>query len=429
LNTLSQRQVAVLGGLGKFVGAAGVAGAAGYGLAQGLTYLIGKFVDLRSVSEQTSARVADWNAEIRQGERTTADVVAEVEKFNEQLDNILASDAPENIKRFAREARIEPSTIEGYIDTAAAVDDVGAAAAGAVPPVADLADAQEALASEADKVRARQEELATATQRASDATERQEQFTRDVAQAHRDAAQAARDQVNAQLSLAGGFLGIRGASLQAQQAQQRLADARNNITRLERRGKVGTIEYRDALTDLQSAQLDAAGGQLSVAQAVAQFVNEARSGTASQKEARSLVAEFGAKAGLSAGEIANLTSNVQGLIGTYNQIPAGKETVVEIEDEEARRRIARLKRELAEIEREIRIKIALEQMNEAELKRAEERDAAATARSTSSFANAPITREEAAAAHAAGTPTVQVIMDGRKIQESQGRDRVLLGGG
>lgn len=241
---------------------------------------------------------------------------------------------------------------------------------------------------------------------------------REMAHAHRDAAQAARDQVNSQLSLAGGIVGIQSAQLSASGSARDLASARRRVNQLESQGRQGTVAYKEAVRALDEAQVGAIEGELGLANAVAQYVNENANSAASTRVAIQMLNDFGARAGLTEGEVANLTGTVRGLIHEYRNIPSVRETFVEFEHREALKRIAQLRREMAKIDRKILIQTGV----------------VGTAGSTTSTGH-PLTYEEAVARFKADpsltdpTPKVEVKIDGRKVQESNRRRQLLLGGG
>lgn len=255
---------------------------------------------------------------------------------------------------------------------------------------------------------------ATATDASTAADERKTVSLRDIRNAHREAAQAARDQIQAELSLAGGILGIQGASLSAKDAQERLVLARRQVQRLEGQGRQGTLAHKDAVDELAQAQLAAAGGQLGLAQAVAQFVDENKRSGATASTAVKLVEEYGQKAGLTSGEIGNLTGNVRGLISEYREIPVSKTTRVDFEDEIARRKIARLHRELDELRRPVNIPV----------------NVGAGAAGGAAGDDGVVSYEESKAYFQANPIVLNnsVHIDGKKVQESNGRRDVLLGG-
>lgn len=149
-----------------------------------------------------------------------------------------------------------------------------------------------------------------------------------MAEATTEAAGATRDLYAAQLSLAGGLLGLEGNALSAADAQQQLADANAEVNKLQKAGKTGTEEYRDALADQDQAALDATQSQLSLVQSVADYVKENRGSKASTAEAISMIRQYGRDAGLTQGQINGLIGELGGLIREYGQVPASVHTDV-----------------------------------------------------------------------------------------------------
>lgn len=222
-----------------------------------------------------------------------------------------------------------------------------------VQPLDDLGDAEKR---QKEALKAWREEI----QDAREDAKLMAQAQRDIADAHDEASRAARAQVSAELDLASGFLGLASSSLDAKEAQRRLLDARGQVERLERQGRTSTLNYQLALEDLQRAQIDAAGGQIGIHGAVADYITELSTGKTSQTEVNKLLAEMGAQGLVTGEEIAGLQSHVQGLIGEYDQLPTNKRTIVEIADDIALRKIANIEEKLKRATRDRTAKIDVE---------------------------------------------------------------------
>lgn len=287
------------------------------------------------------------------------------------------------------------------------------------------ADVQGQAAEAEAKTREETDKLREANKKAREAEKERTQILRELTHVHAQAAQAARDQRSAELSLAGGILGIEGSAQSAQEASRGLADARRMVQRLEAQGRQGTVAWKDAQEELAHAQLDAVGGQLSLAQAVAQYIDENKNSGASTQTAIALVEEYGTKAGLSSGEIDTLVGSVQGLISEYKQLPAGKTTTAEFEDDIALRKIARLRHELSRIPTQIQIFAGVNTT-----------PGVAPPGTTPTTGGAPFNpfpnTSEALGAIAgglvSGLPPTVVNLNGRTVSKAQSRREVLLTG-
>lgn len=263
--------------------------------------------------------------------------------------------------------------------------------------------------------------LREASQRLKDLERERVGVIRDMGRAHREAAQAARDQVNAQLSLAGGILGIQGAQLNARDSARDLASARRRVNHLEAQGRQGTVAYKEAVRALDEAQVNAIEGELGLASAVAQYVNENANSAASTRVAIQMLNEFGARAGLTEGEVADLTGTVKGLIEEYRNIPTVRKTFVDFQHQEALKRIAHLRREMDKIDRKIAIQ------------------AGVVGSAGATGGGGGLSYEQARRAAQEGLTAAEVLgfqsqpvvvnIDGKKVQESTKRRQVLLGGG
>lgn len=331
--------------------------------------------------------------------------------------NQTTEEATEQWKANATAAELIPpvydSATRAIIQHGAAMDDTMASASALAVTEEDLAAIEEARAKAA-------EDLAEIEERSADADKERTQVLRELAGVHREVMIAAQQRRLAELSLAGGLLGIQSASLQAQQAQQDLRDARFEEFRLERAGREGTRRYRDALGELQGAQLGAVQGQLGLAQAVAQYIAENQGSNASTGVAIDLIEKYGAAAGLTGGEVQALITDVLGLIEQYRKLPDREETVVEFRHEEALRRIRELNRALDGIPTKVEI--------EAEVRGTGTTSTGATTTSALSYEDAvSLFRNDPTLTNP--TPKVEVKLSGRTVQSEVNRTETLIEGG
>ena len=166
--------------------------------------------------------------------------------------------------------------------------------------------------------------------RASDllaiAQERQAGTSREAAEAALFQAESARKARLELLGLAGGFLGVQASALSAKDASRTLAEARAEVEKLTEKGKQGTGQYRDAVSALQEAQVDAIESQLGLADSVVTYLQEMGAADKSQRKINELVREYGRMAGLSRSEISELRRTVAGLIEEYDKLPKSKRT-------------------------------------------------------------------------------------------------------
>lgn len=274
-----------------------------------------------------------------------------------------------------------------------------------------------------EEARKEMDRMREANKKAAEAEKERTRILEEMSHVHRQAAQAARDQRSAELSLASGILGIEGSALSAKEASRGLADARTQVQRLEAQGRQGTVAWKDAQEELSRAQLAAVGGQVSLAQAVADYVNENQTSGASTETAKALLEEYGAQAGLTSGEIGTLIGTVDDLIGKYKELPAGKTTTVEFEADIAERKLARYQRQLDRIPNRVRTIANFG---------AGGGDQVGIPGVPQARAGVPLSYEQAVAAAqaaAANPPPTVVKIDGKTLSYHEGRRKVLLTAG
>jgi hypothetical protein len=195
------------------------------------------------------------------------------------------------------------------------------------------------------KLTAQAARLTQAMEDGSLAAEAEAEQQRALAKAHRQAAQEARKQWAAELSLVGGFLGIQGAAFSARDAELELAKARQRVIRLTNNGKKGTKEYSEAMRGLRDAELNAVESQVGLASAVADYIDEQKTGKTSQREITQQVREFARMAGLGKDATDRLIDSVRNLSDRYGHTRID----VDADTSRARRNIDDLKRDLRNI--------------------------------------------------------------------------------
>jgi TP901 family phage tail tape measure protein len=173
--------------------------------------------------------------------------------------------------------------------------------------------------------------------------------TRELAQAHRDVAAAAAQQRLAELSLAGGLLGIQGASLSAKDAQLSYQQARKDLIELEKDGKRGTLEYKQAVNALRQAELSTITAQIGLANSIAEYIIELDGADVSQRSVAKTVREFGRAAGLSKEDINRLIDDVRRLIDAENDVPENVKTKFDAETGAATQKVISYKALLATV--------------------------------------------------------------------------------
>lgn len=281
-------------------------------------------------------------------------------------------------------------------------------------------DSMEQSREEEKKAREEMDRLREANKKAAEAERERTAILREMSHVHREVAQAARDQRNAELSLAAGILGIQGSALSAKDASRSLSEARTKVSRLEAQGRQGTVAWKDAQEELSRAQLAAVGGQVSLAQAVADYVNENKTSGASTATAKALLEDYGAQVGLTSGEIDGLIGTVDDLIGKYKELPAGKTTTAEFESDLAERKLARYQRQLARIPHRVHTAVSFGSGDQVGIPGVPQ-----------ARAGVPLSYDQAVAAAQAkllAPPPTVVTIDGRKMSSHQGRRKVLLTG-
>lgn len=130
----------------------------------------------------------------------------------------------------------------------------------------------------------------------------------------------------AQLQAAGGFLGVQGAAQALADSQEELSTAQAKVTRLMEKGKRGTPAYRDALQDLRAAEVDVIESQMGLTEAVNGFIEDVAKGESTQREAIDLVRAYGKMAGLSKEDVRDLVNDVRSLIAENKKLPTEKRT-------------------------------------------------------------------------------------------------------
>jgi hypothetical protein len=145
--------------------------------------------------------------------------------------------------------------------------------------------------------------------------------TQHLADANAEAAREARNLYAAQRMLAGGLLGVEGASLSAAQSQQDLKEANAEVNRLAAEGKKGTQEYRDALMEQDQAALDAVNSQAALVQSVQDYIEANGHSKAATADAVDMIRQFASQAGLTGAQTRELISDTLGLVDTYGRIP------------------------------------------------------------------------------------------------------------
>lgn len=128
---------------------------------------------------------------------------------------------------------------------------------------------------------------------------------------------------------ASGLLGIQDAALGVRDAQLSLKDAHAEVNRLVAEGKKGTREYENAVIDLRRANLGVVESQMSLVEAVQSYREKIESGEISQRDAISLIREYGKEAGLSRGYVDDLIGKILDLSDTYDRLPKEKRTEIE----------------------------------------------------------------------------------------------------
>jgi hypothetical protein len=176
---------------------------------------------------------------------------------------------------------------------------------------------------------------AGATRDSGDAADEAGKSVRQLARERRRAADAAREQRDAELGLVGGFLDVQSSLYGARDATRDYRNAQAEVARLERAGKKGTDEHTEALRELRDARLGSVEAQFSLKQSVVDYYTTLREGGATQEEALARLERFGARAGLSKGEVDKLIGSVKGILGDLAEWPDKKRTRVDLENAEA----------------------------------------------------------------------------------------------
>lgn len=324
---------------------------------------------------------------------------------------------PEDLDRLKAEAAAAEQNLLNLVAAQQASGDTSAATAGAVGALSDSYDALGESTNAVLTGQALQAQLAADLKARIDA---QTLAQEDLTQAHQEAADAAREVLSAELSLAQGYLGIQDAALGARDAQQELADAQIEEERLRNRSQVGTVKYREALDRLNRAQLGAVGGQLSLAQSVADYITETQGGEVTAKTAVAIVRDFGDKAGLSGRGVSALIRQVQMLIGQYERVPDSRTTRADFVDDLAREKIAKLKADLDTIPEEVETTVNVG-VNQTPITPP---PAVGGVGGTLGVAGQAV----GGAVAGVGTVTVNVNLDSRKVTRSNKRRETLVGG-
>lgn len=175
------------------------------------------------------------------------------------------------------------------------------------------------LAAEADR-------LTGAIENGTLAAEAEEEAQGALGKQHRETARQAREQWAAELALAGGMLGVEGAAISATLAEEALGEAHDKIRDLEKRGKKGTDEYRDAKLDLRQATLGALQAEGALEEAVRSQAEELRNSGASRREAIDEIKEWGHRSGITKEQVRELIGRVDWLSRSLDEVPRSRTT-------------------------------------------------------------------------------------------------------
>lgn len=148
-----------------------------------------------------------------------------------------------------------------------------------------------------------------ASQDAAEATEAQ-------GEAHKKTTAEIKKQHLAEIELAGGLLGLISTQQSAEEAQHELTEARRNLIKVENDAGKGSQEYREAVSRLETAQLNAATSSLELASDLAEYIAEQKGANVTTEQAIKLIEEEGKKLNLTKADVAALTEEVLGLIKT-----------------------------------------------------------------------------------------------------------------